>query len=102
MLVNGPSNSWGGAVTLKQTVERRSCLCKRKDEIKVAASYDESNLVTKQTLERMAREVQRSYVTDGVDIKKRILLFSCSDRDMEQRVTFYGVHRRRNRKPRRS
>ncbi|HRK97817.1 MAG: ADP-forming succinate--CoA ligase subunit beta [Alphaproteobacteria bacterium] len=62
-------------------------LCKSKDEIKVAAEAMMNQiLVTKQT-GADGKEVQRLYVTDGVDIKKEYYCSVVLDRDTS-RVTF--------------
>ena len=62
-------------------------LCKSKDEIKAAAEAMMNQvLVTKQTGPE-GKEVQRLYVTDGVDIKKEYYCSVVLDRDTS-RVTF--------------
>jgi len=62
-------------------------LCKTKDEIKAAAEAMLGQvLVTKQTGAE-GKEVQRLYVTDGVDIKKEYYCSVVLDRDTS-RVTF--------------
>ncbi len=62
-------------------------LCKTKDEIKAAAEAMMNQvLVTKQTGPE-GKEVQRLYVTDGVDIKKEYYCSVVLDRDTS-RVTF--------------
>jgi succinyl-CoA synthetase beta subunit len=62
-------------------------LCKSKDEVKAAAEAMMNQvLVTKQTGPE-GKEVQRLYVTDGVDIKKEYYCSVVLDRDTS-RVTF--------------
>lgn len=62
-------------------------LCKTKDEVKAAAEAMMNQvLVTKQTGPE-GKEVQRLYVTDGVDIKKEYYCSVVLDRDTS-RVTF--------------
>ncbi len=62
-------------------------LCKTKDEIKAAAEAMMNQvLVTKQTGPE-GKEVQRLYITDGVDIKKEYYCSVVLDRDTS-RVTF--------------
>lgn len=62
-------------------------LCKSKDEVKAAAeAMINQVLVTKQTGPE-GKEVQRLYVTDGVDIKKEYYCSVVLDRDTS-RVTF--------------
>lgn len=62
-------------------------LCKSKDEIKAAAEAMMNQvLVTKQTGPE-GKEVQRLYITDGVDIKKEYYCSVVLDRDTS-RVTF--------------
>lgn len=62
-------------------------LCKSKDEVKAAAEAMMNQiLVTKQTGPE-GKEVQRLYVTDGIDIKKEYYCSVVLDRD-SSRVTF--------------